>query len=151
MDQMRKQVKECNDYSRDVLQNVVEKNTITMEKVNESIKKIIKSLEKIGVKIIFNFAQLESEEVYEIAEVGKMFRFGDKTNPGTKKTEQDRRKVKMIEQSKSCHIIYFEDMSFIEIYSPNMVYYENTLNKGAEMIAVAVGSVAPPIFGSSLA
>ena len=40
MDQMRKQVKECNDYSRDVLQNVVEKNTITMEKVNESIERL---------------------------------------------------------------------------------------------------------------
>ena len=40
MDQMRKQVKECNDYSRDVLQKVVEENTITMEKVNASIERL---------------------------------------------------------------------------------------------------------------
>lgn len=40
MDQMRKEVKECNDYSRDVLQKVVEENTITMEKVNASIERL---------------------------------------------------------------------------------------------------------------
>jgi len=40
MEEMRTEIKECNDYSRDVLQNVVEQNTVTMEKVIESIERL---------------------------------------------------------------------------------------------------------------
>ncbi len=40
MEEMRKEIQECNNYSREVLQEVVEKNTITMEKVIESIERL---------------------------------------------------------------------------------------------------------------
>ncbi len=40
MEEMRKEIKVCNDYSRDVLQNVVEQNTITMEKMIQSIERL---------------------------------------------------------------------------------------------------------------
>lgn len=40
MKSMRKDIKECNSYSRDVLQKVVEQNTITMEKVIESMDRL---------------------------------------------------------------------------------------------------------------
>ncbi len=87
------------------------------------------------VKIIFNWYQYsdgnESGEACDIAEVGDMVLFGYKINPETKKREQDRRKVKSIIESraKTYYIIHFEDLSYIRIYNPNMVYYENTLKE----------------------
>jgi tRNA A37 N6-isopentenylltransferase MiaA len=43
MEEMRNEIQECNDYSRDVLQNIVEQNTITMEKVIESVERLEKN------------------------------------------------------------------------------------------------------------
>lgn len=83
------------------------------------------------VKITFNFVQYndgtEAGETFELAEVGKVYPFGKKKDLETGKQIDDNRRVKLIKQASSYYIIYFENMSFIRIYNPNMVYYENRL------------------------